>query len=312
MSELMKKATREGFGDEIVALGKENHDILVVDVDIGKSCKTGAFRKELPQQYLNVGIAEQNAAGVAAGLATCGKIPFVVTYAAFGSMRMCEMIRQEICYPHLNVKIACSHGGVTPANDGASHQSIEDMGILRTIPNMTVIMPADYWAARKLVRAAAQFDGPVYLRFTRDAIPVIYDEKDTFEIGKANLLKDGKDVAIIANGDTVRLALEAAQVLSQKGISARVLDMHTIKPLDTAAVAACISEIGKIITVEDHNILNGLGSAVADVVAESGNAVLRRVGIQDQLGMSAPYDRLLAMNGITTENIVNIAEKLVY
>ena len=312
MSELMKKATREGFGDEIVALGKENHDILVVDVDIGKSCKTGAFRKELPQQYLNVGIAEQNAAGVAAGLATCGKIPFVVTYAAFGSMRMCEMIRQEICYPHLNVKIACSHGGVTPANDGASHQSIEDMGILRTIPNMTVIMPADYWAARKLVRAAAQFDGPVYLRFTRDAIPVIYDEKDTFEIGKANLLKDGKDVAIIANGDTVRLALEAAQVLSQKGISARVLDMHTIKPLDTAAVAACINEIGKIITVEDHNILNGLGSAVADVVAESGNAVLRRVGIQDQFGMSAPYDRLLAMNGITTENIVNIAEKLVY
>ena len=312
MSEVMKKATRDGLGDEIVALGKENHDILVVDVDIGKSCKTGAFRKELPQQYLNVGIAEQNAAGVAAGLATCGKIPFVVTYAAFGSMRMCEMIRQEICYPHLNVKIACSHGGVTPANDGASHQSIEDMGILRTIPNMTVIMPADYWAARKLVRAAAQFDGPVYLRFTRDAIPVIYDEKDTFEIGKANLLKDGKDVAIIANGDTVRLALEAAQVLSQKGISARVLDMHTIKPLDTAAVAACISEIGKIITVEDHNILNGLGSAVADVVAESGNAVLRRVGIQDQFGMSAPYDRLLAMNGITTENIVNIAEKLVY
>ena len=312
MSEVMKKATRDGFGDEIVALGKENHDILVVDVDIGKSCKTGAFRKELPQQYLNVGIAEQNAAGVAAGLATCGKIPFVVTYAAFGSMRMCEMIRQEICYPHLNVKIACSHGGVTPANDGASHQSIEDMGILRTIPNMTVIMPADYWAARKLVRAAAQFDGPVYLRFTRDAIPVIYDEKDTFEIGKANLLKDGKDVAIIANGDTVRLALEAAQVLSQKGISARVLDMHTIKPLDTAAVAACISEIGKIITVEDHNILNGLGSAVADVVAESGNAVLRRVGIQDQFGMSAPYDRLLAMNGITTENIVNNAEKLVY
>ena len=311
MSEVMKKATRDGFGDEIVAIGKENSNILVVDVDIGKSCKTGAFRKELPDQYLNVGIAEQNAAGVASGLATCGKIPFVVTYAAFGSMRMCEMIRQEICYPHLNVKIACSHGGVTPANDGASHQSIEDMGILRTIPNMTVLMPADYWAARKLVRAAAQFDGPVYLRFTRDAIPVIYDEKDTFEIGKANLLKDGKDVAIIANGDTVRLALEAAQVLSQKGISARVLDMHTIKPLDTAAVAACISEIGKIITVEDHNILNGLGSAVADVVAESGNAVLRRVGIQDQFGMSAPYDRLLAMNGITTENIVNIAKELV-
>lgn len=310
MSEMMKKATREGFGDEIVALGKENSNVLVVDVDIGKSCKTGAFRKELPQQYLNVGIAEQNAAGVAAGMATCGKIPFVVTYAAFGSMRMCEMIRQEICYPHLNVKIACSHGGVTPANDGASHQSIEDMGILRTIPNMTVIMPADYWAARKLVRASAKFDGPVYLRFTRDAIPVIYDENAKFEIGKANQLKDGKDVAIIANGDTVRLALQAAETLAQQGISARVLDMHTIKPLDTAAVADCIDQIGKIITVEDHNILNGLGSAVADVVAESGNAVLRRVGIQDQFGMSAPYDRLLAMNGITVEHIVELAQEL--
>ena len=311
MSETVKKATRDGFGDEIVELGRENSSILVVDVDIGKSCKTGAFRKALPEQYLNVGIAEQNAAGVAAGLATCGKIPFVVTYAAFGSMRMCEMIRQEICYPHLNVKIACSHGGVTPANDGASHQSIEDMGILRTIPNMTVIMPADYWAARKLVRAAAEFDGPVYLRFTRDAIPVIYNENDTFEIGKAKQLRDGKDVAIIANGDTVRLALEAAEALSAAGISARVLDMHTIKPLDVEAVQACIDEVGKIITVEDHNILNGLGSAVADVVAESGKAVLRRVGIQDQFGMSAPYDRLLAMNGITVENIVGLAKDLV-
>ena len=310
MSETVKKATRDGFGDEIVALGKENSNILVVDVDIGKSCKTGAFRKELPEQYLNVGIAEQNAAGVAAGLATCGKVPFVVTYAAFGSMRMCEMIRQEICYPHLNVKIACSHGGVTPANDGASHQSIEDMGILRTIPNMSVIMPAGYWAARKLVRAAAGMDGPVYLRFTRDAIPVIYDEHETFEIGKAKLLKDGKDVAIIANGDTVRLALEAAQALSAAGVSARVLDMHTIKPLDVEAVQACIDEVGKIITVEDHNILNGLGSAVADVVAESGRAVLRRVGIQDQFGMSAPYDRLLAMNGITTGHIVELARQL--
>ena len=310
MSETVKKATRDGFGDEIVELGKENSNILVVDVDIGKSCKTGNFRKTLPEQYLNVGIAEQNAAGVAAGLATCGKVPFVVTYAAFGSMRMCEMIRQEICYPHLNVKIACSHGGVTPANDGASHQSIEDMGILRTIPNMTVIMPADYWAARKLVRAAAKMDGPVYLRFTRDAIPVIYDENETFEIGKAKQLKDGRDVAIIANGDTVRLALEAAEALSAAGVSARVLDMHTIKPLDVEAVQACVDDIGKIITVEDHNILNGLGSAVADVVAESGKAVLRRVGIQDQFGMSAPYDRLLAMNGITTEHIVELARQL--
>ena len=311
MSEMMKKATREGFGDEIVALGKENANVLVVDADIGKSCKTGAFRKELPEQYLNVGIAEQNAAGVAAGLATCGKIPFVVTYAAFGSMRMCEMIRQEVCYPHLNVKLACSHGGVTPANDGASHQSIEDMGILRTIPNMTVIMPADYNSARKLVRQAAEVYGPVYLRFTRDAIPQIYDEDVEFTIGKAHQIQDGKDVVIIANGDTVRLAIEAAKVLEGKGISARVLDMHTIKPLDVEAVTAAINEVGKIITVEDHNILNGLGSAVCEVAAEMGKGIVKRVGIQDQFGQSAPYERLLAMNGVTVENITEIAETLV-
>jgi transketolase len=304
-------ATRDGFGEEIVALGKENPNILVVDADIGKSCKTGAFRKELPDQYLNVGIAEQNCAGVAAGLATCGKIPFVVTYAAFGSMRMCEMIRQEIAYPKLNVKIACSHGGVTPANDGASHQAIEDMGILRTIPNMTVVMPADYASARKLVRAAAEFDGPVYLRFTRDAVPVIYDEDEEFEIGRAKKLREGKDVAILANGDTVRLAIQAAEALAEEGIEARVYDFHTIKPLDEEAVRSCIEEIGRIVTVEDHNILNGLGSAVCELVAEAGRGKVKRIGIQDAFGQSAPYERLLAMNGVTVENIVAEAKKLV-
>lgn len=305
-----KIATRDGFGDEIVALGKENRNILVVDADIGKSCKTGAFRKELPEQYLNVGIAEQNCAGLAAGLATCGKIPFVVTYAAFGSMRMVEMIRQEICYPHLNVKIACSHGGVTLANDGASHQAIEDMGILRTIPNMTVIMPADYYSTRKLVRAAAKFDGPVYLRFTRDAVPVIYDEGNDFVIGKAKKLRDGKDVAIIANGDTVRLAIQSAEELAAQGIEARVLDMHTIKPLDNEAVMDCIENIGRIVTVEDHNILNGLGSAVCELAAEAGKGKVKRLGIQDCFGMSAPYERLLAMNGVTVENIVDSAKTM--
>ena len=309
MSEV-KKATRDGFGDEIVELGKKDNDIYVVDVDIGKSCKTGKFRAELPEQYINVGIAEQNGAGVAAGMATCGKIPFVVTYAVFGSLRMCEMIRQEICYPNLNVKIACSHGGVTPANDGASHQSIEDMGVLRTIPNMTVIMPADYYATRKLVKAAAEFDGPVYLRFTRDAIPVIYDENTEFVIGKAHKLKDGKDVSIIANGDTVCIALKAAEMLEAEGISVKVLDMHTVKPLDVDAVKECIRDTGKIITVEDHNIMNGLGSAVSEVVAEEGNAVIRRIGIQDQFGQSAPYERLLAINGVTAENIAKNAKEL--
>ena len=309
--ETKKIPTRNGFGEAIVELGRENKDIVVVDIDIGKSCKTGDFRKELPDQYLNVGIAEQNGAGVAAGLATCGKIPFVVTYAAFGSMRICEMIRQEICYTNLNVKIACYHGGVTPANDGASHQAIEDMGILRTIPNMTVVMPADYAAAKALVKAAAETYGPIYLRFTRDAVPVIYDENEKFEIGKGKLLRRGSDVAIIANGDTVRLALEAADELAKAGVQARVIDMHTIKPLDTACVNACVDEVGKIITVEDHNIHNGLGRAVAEVIAERGKGILRRVGIQDQFGQSAPYERLLEMNGITVENIVALAKDLV-
>jgi transketolase len=307
---LKKIATRDGFGDEIVALGKENKNILVVDCDIGKSCKTTKFAHELPDQHVNVGIAEQNGAGVAAGLATCGKIPFVVTYAAFGSMRMCEMIRQEICYTNLNVKIACSHGGVTPANDGASHQAIEDMGILRAIPNISVIMPADYNSARKLVRAAAETYGPMYLRFTRDAIPQIYDETVAFTIGKAHLVQDGKDVAIIANGDTVRLAIEAAKELAAKGVSARVVDMHTVKPLDVDCVADCVNNIGKIITVEDHNILCGLGSAVCEVVAEMGKGKVKRVGIQDKFGESAPYESLLAKNGVTVENIVKLATEL--
>ena len=308
--ETKKIPTRNGFGEAIVELGKENRDILVVDIDIGKSCKTGDFRKQLPDQYLNVGIAEQNGAGLAAGLATCGKIPFVVTYAAFGSMRICEMIRQEIAYPNLNVKIACSHGGLTPANDGASHQAIEDMGILRTIPNMTVIMPADYTSAKTLVKAAAKFNGPVYLRFTRDAVPVIYDENEEFEIGKAKLLREGKDVSLIANGDTVCIALQAAELLAAKGISAKVLDMHTIKPLDVDAVVSCIEQTGKIVTVEDHNILNGLGSAVAEVMAECGKGKLKRVGVLDQFGQSAPYERLLEMNGITAENVAAQAEIL--
>ncbi|WP_318503804.1 transketolase family protein [Bacillus sp. T3] len=306
---LVKKATREAFGDVIVELGKKNENIFVVDIDIGKSCKTTEFAKQLPNQHVNVGIAEQNAAGLAAGLATTGKIPFVSTYAVFGSLRMAEQIRQEICYPNLNVKIACSHGGLTPANDGASHQSIEDMGVLRTIPNMTVIMGADYYSTRKLVEQAAELYGPVYLRFTRDAVPVIYEENEEFIIGKAKKVKDGSDLAIIANGDTVYLALEAAKELEKEGISVKLLDMHTIKPLDRDAVVDCLN-IGKIITVEDHNILNGLGSAVCEVVAEEGKGIVRRIGVQDQFGQSAPYEKLMELNGITVNDIVRTAKEM--
>ena len=294
----------------MLVLGGENPDIYIVDADVGKSCKTLDFAKAYPNQHVNVGIAEQSACGVAAGLATLGKIPFISTYAIFGSMRMSEQIRQEICYPNQNVKIACSHGGLTPANDGASHQSIEDMGIMRTLPNMTVIMGADYYATRNLLRKAVEYVGPVYIRFTRDAIPFVYDEDIDLTIGKAHKIYEGQDVAIIANGDTVCIAKDAADVLREKGISVRLLDMHTIKPLDEEAVAEAAKEIGRIITVEDHNIINGLGSAVSDVVAGLGCGIVRKVGVQDRFGESAPYEDLLAMNGITIEHIVELAEEL--
>lgn len=302
--------TRDAYGEEILVLGRENKAIYVVDCDIGKSCKTIPFAKELPGQHVNVGIAEQNAAGVAAGLATCGKVPFVTTYAVFGSMRMVEQIRQEVCYPKLNVKIACSHGGLTPANDGASHQGIEDMGILRTIPNMTVVMGCDYASTRKLVRAAAEYYGPVYLRFTRDAVPDIYDEDEEFIIGKAKELRSGKDVAIIANGEIMSLALEACDALASMGIHATLLDMHTIKPLDTEAVSKVLRECKGVVTVEDHNIINGLGSAVCEVAAELGCGKVKRIGIPDCFGESAPYQRLLAKNGITVEAIVDACKSM--
>ena len=300
---MKSRATRDALGDGVLELGLKHKNVYVVDCDVAKSCKTLEFAKQLPDQHINVGIAEQNAVGIAAGLATTGKVPYVVTYAIFGSMRACEQLRQEVCYPNLNVKLLCSHGGLTPANDGASHQCIEDMGILRTIPNMTVIMPADYISARKLIERSYDYEGAVYLRFTRDSIRCIYNEEDDFEIGKARLVTDGDDLTIFANGDTLAIALDAVDELKKDGIRAALYDMHTIKPLDVDAVKKAIAKHGRIITVEDHNIINGLGSAVCEVVAEAGTGRVARIGVQDQFGESAPYEELLKMNGITKENI---------
>ena len=297
------RPTREAYGEAILELGRENKDIYVIDADVGKSCHTIPFSKELPQQYVNVGIAEGACLGVAAGLATCGKIPFVTTYAVFGSMRMLEQIRQEVCYPKLNVKIACSHGGLTPANDGASHQGIEDMGIMRTLPEMTVIMGADFTSTKRLLAEVAKMYGPCYIRFTRDKTPDIYGPDATFTIGKANELVAGDDVTIIANGDIMGKACIAADELAQEGIHARVIDMHTIKPLDREAVVRALRETAGIVTVEDHSFYNGLGSAVCEVAAEIGGSRVFRIGIPDKFGESAPYERLLEKHGITVANI---------
>lgn len=303
------KPTRDAYGAALLELGEEVEELYVVDADIGKSMRTVPFQEKFPEKHVNVGIAEQNCAGVACGLATLGKIPIISTYAVFGSMRMLEQVRQSACYPNLNVKVACSHGGLTPANDGGSHQGIEDMGIYRTIPNMTVIMGADYNSTKKLVKSMVKDHvGPCYIRFTRDAVPGIYDEDATFEIGKANLLVEGDDVTIIAVGDVMSIALDAAKDLEAKGISARVLDMHTIKPLDNEAVIKAIKETKGIITIEDHTIINGLGSAVSEVVCENGGGKVYRVGISDVFGESGPYDVLLKQHNITAEEIVAKAE----
>lgn len=308
MSEM--KALREAFGDEIVVLGKDYPGLYVIDADIGKSCKTGEFQKLFPKQHLNVGIAEQNCANVAAGLATLGKKAIVSTYAVFGSLRMCEQIRQQICYPNLDVKIMCSHGGVTPANDGASHQAVEDLGVMRTLPNMTVIAPSDYASARKLIRQAVEMHGPAYLRFTRDAFPVIYKKEDDFTIGKAHILRDGNDVCVISSGDVLSMAIEAADILRGRGINVRLIDMHTIKPLDVEAVRDAIDKCGGIVTVEDHSVINGLGSAVAEVIAEYGKGKLKRLGMQDCFGESAPYAEILKKNGVSPESIAQAAASL--
>jgi len=302
--------TRDGFGDAITELAITNKEIYVIDCDISKSCKTTKFAKAFPDRHINVGIAEQNAAGLAAGLATMGKVPFVSTYAVFGSMRMLEQVRTSICYPQLNVKIACSHGGLTPGNDGVTHQAIEDMGIYRTVPGMTVVMPADYNAAKKLTARAAEYEGPVYLRFTRDPLPIYYAEDEDFEIGKGKILKEGGDLTLIAIGDMLHQAVAAAEILEQRGVGVRLVDMHTLKPLDEALVLDSIEKTGKIVTVEDHNFLNGLGSAVAEVMAERGRGMLRRVGLRDRYAESGDYSLLLEKYGMDSRSIVAKAEEL--
>ena len=298
-----KIATRQAYGEALIELVEKNDKVVVLDADLANATQTCKVAKAHPEKFYNCGIAEANMVDIAAGMSTMGLIPYCSSFAMFAAGRAYEQIRNSIAYPHFNVKICATHAGVSVGEDGGSHQCIEDMGILSTIPGMTVVMPADYNAARKLTRAAAEFDGPVYLRFTRDAVPEVYGPEQEFVIGKAITLREGTDAAIIATGDTVHIALEAAEELLKQGTKVCVLDMHTIKPLDVEAVTKAVNECGKIVTVEDHNIINGLGSAVASIAADMGRGIVKRIGILDQFGQSAPYERLLEMNGITAENI---------
>jgi len=303
--------TREAYGEEIVKLGEENPDIVVLEADISSSTKTCYFAKAFPERFFNVGVAEQNEAIVAAGLASTGLIPFLSTYAVFATMRACEQVRTFICYPNLNVKIAVSHGGITPCTDGVTHQATEDLAIMRVMPNMTVIAPTDYNMTKAVVRAAAAHYGPVYIRLTRDALPIIYEENISFEIGKAIKLYDGNDLTIISTGDMTYTAIKAVKLLKKEGIAAALVDMPTIKPIDEEMVIKEAKYSGAIVTVEDHQIIGGLGSAVSEVLSENYPIPLKRIGIRDTFAESGEFELLLDKYGLSAAHIVEAAKKVI-
>ena len=306
MSQGKKIATRESYGRTLAELGKEHEDFLVLDADLAGSTKTAVFRKAFPERHINCGIAEQNMVGVAAGIAAPGRVAFASSFAMFAAGRAYEQIRNSVGYPQLNVKIAATHGGISVGEDGATHQCNEDFALMRTIPGMVVMVPSDDVEAEAMVRAAYAHKGPVYMRFSRLATPVFNNpETYKFEIGKAITMREGKDVAIIAAGLPVASAMEAAEKLAAEGIEARVIDMHTIKPLDEEAVLRAAKEIGKIVTVEEHSIIGGLGSAVAEVLAEQCPAKLKRVGIYDRYTESGPAEALIHHYGLDGEGVYN-------
>ena len=304
MSQGKKIATRESYGRTLAELGKEHEDFLVLDADLAGSTKTAVFRKAFPERHINCGIAEQNMIGVAAGIAATGRVAFASSFAMFAAGRAYAQIRNSVGYPQLNVKIAATHGGISVGEDGATHQCNEDFALMRTIPGMVVMVPSDDVEAEAMVRAAYAHKGPVYMRFSRLATPVFNNpETYKFEIGKAITMREGKDVAIIAAGLPVASAMEAAEKLAAEGIEARVIDMHTIKPLDEAAVLRAAKEIGKIVTVEEHSVIGGLGSAVAEVLAEQCPAKLKRVGVYDRYTESGPAEALIHHYGLDGEGV---------
>ncbi|KXG78095.1 1-deoxy-D-xylulose-5-phosphate synthase [Fervidicola ferrireducens] len=305
-----KIATREAYGEALAELGEEIKDIVVLDADLSKSTKTSVFAKKFPERFFNMGIAEQNLMGTAAGLATCGKIPFASTFAIFATGRAFEQIRNSICYPNLNVKIAATHAGITVGEDGATHQSIEDIALMRALPNMTVISPADATETKMAVRAAAQMKGPVYLRLGRHPVETIFGEGYEFKPGKGVILREGRDVAIIATGVMVAEALKAAEILEKDGINAMVVNIHTIKPIDEEVILKA-AECGAIVTAEEHSIIGGLGSAVAEVLSEKKPVPIKRIGIKDVFGMSGKPEELMKAYGLTAEDIAEAAVRSV-
>ena len=305
-----KIATREAYGNALAELG-EKYDFVVLDADLAAATKTGTFKKKFPERFFDCGIAEGNMMTVAAGLAAAGKTPFASTFAMFAAGRAFEQIRNSIGYPHLNVKSGATHAGITVGEDGATHQCLEDIATMRTIPGMTIINPADATEARLAVEAALNFDGPVYLRFGRLAVPVMFDGDYKFEIGKGVQLADGNDVTIIATGIMVDMALKAKDMLASEGISARVINIHTIKPLDEEIVVKAAMETGAIVTAEEHNVIGGLGGAVAETVCEKCPVPVVRVGVEDKFGHSGKVPALLEMYGLTPENIVEKAKKAI-
>ncbi|MBW6411415.1 transketolase family protein [Clostridium weizhouense] len=312
MSEVRKIATRESYANALVELGKEHDDLVVLDADLAAATKTCVFKKAFPQRHIDCGIAEANMTGIAAGMSTCGYVPFISTFAMFAAGRSYEQVRNSICYPHLNVKIGATHAGISVGEDGATHQCNEDLALMRVIPNMTVISPSDNIEARAAVKAAYELDGPVYLRFGRLATPIINDSVDyQFEIGKGVILRDGKDITIIATGLCVVEALEAANKLEVYGINARVINIHTIKPIDEDLIVKAAEETGKIITVEEHSVIGGLGGAVAEVLVEKCPIKMLRIGINDVFGESGPADLLIKKYGLDAQGIYEKIKKFV-
>ena len=304
MSEVKKIATRESYGKTLVELGKEHDDLVVLDADLAGATKTGVFQKAFPERHIDCGIAEANMMGIAAGLSTCGKVPFASSFAMFAAGRAYEQVRNSIGYPHLNVKIGATHAGISVGEDGATHQCNEDIALMRTIPGMVIINPCDDVEACAAVRAAYEYVGPMYLRFGRLAIPVINDPATYhFEIGKGVLLKEGKDVTIIATGLCVCEALEAAKLLAADGVDAEVINIHTIKPLDEELVAASAVKTGKVVTVEEHSVIGGLGSAVCDALCEKAPVRVMKIGINDRFGESGPGAELVKRYGLDAESI---------